>query len=154
MDHPPRRVAVVGIQRHDRCLVRADDVLVAHHRLLHLVGHVTPPAAAHAVREPRKACRVENTVVVVLQREIPVFHERHVEAGVDTAKPGNDVLAGLRALRPVVTSVAQSVAAHADHAGPVGEARNVGADLEVNARQGRVETVLAHHKVLIEGVVL
>ena len=50
---------VPGLTRHrvdrsGRGLVGADDVLVSHHRLLHLVGHVAAAAPAHAVGEPGK----------------------------------------------------------------------------------------------------
>ena len=150
VDHAVRRAGRL-VDRHDRRLVGADDVLVAHHRLLHLVGHVAAPAASHPVGEPGEARPVEVAVVVSLQGKVPVVRERHVEPGVDAAEPGDDVLAGLRALPPVVAGVAQGIAADADHPRPVGETGDVGTDFEVGTRQGGVETVLAHDIVLIEG---
>ena len=151
MDHVPR-LPVHRIDGHDRRLVGSHDVLVPHHRLLHLVGHVPPPAAPHAIGEPGKAGPVEVAVVVGLEGEVPVVEECHVETGVDTAEPGHDIAAGQRALLPVVAGVTQGVAAHTDHARPVGKAGDVGADLEVSPRQCGVEAVLAEQVVADEAV--
>ena len=101
--------------------MRANDVLIAHHRLLHLIGYIAAAAATHAVRKPRKAGRVEKAVVVVLQREIPVFDKCHVQSGVNTAKVWHDVLAA----GVVIAGIAEGVAANADHASPVGKTWNI-----------------------------
>ena len=146
MNHSPGLAAIARIGGNDRLLVRANDVLIAHHRLLHLVGYIAAAAATHAVRKPRKAGRVEKAVVVVLQREIPIFDKCHVQPGVDTAKVRHDGLA----CRIGVASIAVGIAAHAYHPPPVGEAGNIGTNFEIDARQSSVESVLTHHKILIK----
>ena len=94
MDDVPR-LARDRVDGNRRRLVGPHDVLVSHHRLLHLVGHVAAAAASHAVGESRKASGVEIAVVVVLERKIPVLEEGHVESGVDAAEPRHDVLSHL-----------------------------------------------------------
>ena len=74
------------VDRLHRRLVGPHDVLVSHHRLLHLVGHVAAARPAHAVGQPREARPVEEAVVVGLEREIPVADQRQIHAGVHTAE--------------------------------------------------------------------
>ena len=102
-------------------------MLVAHHRLLELIGDVPPPRTPHPVGDPGKAGPVEVAVVVRLEREVPVVEKRHVEAGVHTAEVRDDG----GAAGDVVAGVAEGVASDAHHAGPVGEAGNVGTDFKI-----------------------
>ena len=149
MDHVVG-VAVDRVDRHIRRLMGTNHVFVSHHRLLELIRHRTATAAAHAVGQPGEAGGFEIAVVVVLQREVPVLDEGHVDAGVDTAEPGHNRLAHAAAFLPLVVGIPEGVATHADHASPLRKGRDVGTHLEVRSTQGRVEAVGTHQVVLAE----
>ena len=120
-----------------------NDVLVAHHRLFELIGDGPPPRATHPVGQPGKACPVEVAVVVGLEGEVPVVEERHVEAGVHTAKVRDDVgTAG-----EVVAGVSEAIPADAHHAGPVRQAGDVGTDFEIGPGEARIDSEHAEERI-------
>ena len=95
-------------------------------------------------------CSLRITVVVGLEGEVPVLQERQVEAGVHTSEPRYDILAELRAFRPLIARVPKGVAADADHSGPVREPGDIGANLEIGPAECGVEAGLAEEEVARE----